>query len=158
MLRCLTYHVIDLVVLISGVVRWFLYGSIGVHFFFSSRRRHTRCALVTGVQTCALPISCQTAELVEAMAADTGQPFTHLKVDGGMTANALLMPIQADLIELLVVRPSVIETSCFGAAWAPGVPPGLWHGATLPDRLLGVDRKHGVTGRDVYRRENLEGR
>src|SRR3546814_2802366 len=26
-------------------------------FFFSSRRRHTRCALVTGVQTCALPIS-----------------------------------------------------------------------------------------------------
>src|SRR3546814_5190443 len=29
---------------------------IVVHFFFSSRRRHTRCALVTGVQTCALPI------------------------------------------------------------------------------------------------------
>src|SRR3546814_7137708 len=29
----------------------------GVLFFFSSRRRHTRCALVTGVQTCALPIS-----------------------------------------------------------------------------------------------------
>src|SRR3546814_5767251 len=29
----------------------------GVFFFFSSRRRHTRCALVTGVQTCALPIS-----------------------------------------------------------------------------------------------------
>src|SRR3546814_1467488 len=32
---------------------WFLYLSF---FFFSSRRRHTRCALVTGVQTCALPI------------------------------------------------------------------------------------------------------
>src|SRR3546814_7607589 len=32
---------------------------MGVHFFFSSRRRHTRCALVTGVQTCALPISFQ---------------------------------------------------------------------------------------------------
>src|SRR3546814_16621560 len=31
-------------------------------FFFSSRRRHTRCALVTGVQTCALPISTQTAK------------------------------------------------------------------------------------------------
>src|SRR3546814_14312667 len=28
-------------------------------FFFSSRRRHTRCALVTGVQTCALPITCR---------------------------------------------------------------------------------------------------
>src|SRR3546814_4067492 len=37
----------------------FLVCSRGVHvgFFFSSRRRHTRCALVTGVQTCALPIS-----------------------------------------------------------------------------------------------------
>src|SRR3546814_5397974 len=31
-----------------------------VFFFFSSRRRHTRCALVTGVQTCALPISKET--------------------------------------------------------------------------------------------------
>src|SRR3546814_1436014 len=30
-----------------------------MYFFFSSRRRHTRCALVTGVQTCALPISGQ---------------------------------------------------------------------------------------------------
>src|SRR3546814_7053439 len=38
-------------------------------FFFSSRRRHTRCALVTGVQTCALPIS----ELMAAMADATGR-------------------------------------------------------------------------------------
>src|SRR3546814_17103817 len=34
-----------------------LFLSFSVFFFFSSRRRHTRCALVTGVQTCALPIS-----------------------------------------------------------------------------------------------------
>src|SRR3546814_3327498 len=34
-------------------------------FFFASRRRHTRCALVTGVQTCALPISPSVAELLE---------------------------------------------------------------------------------------------
>src|SRR3546814_9459527 len=33
-------------------------------FFFSSRRRHTRCALVTGVQTCALPISAAHEQLV----------------------------------------------------------------------------------------------
>src|SRR3546814_11871446 len=33
--------------------------------FFSSRRRHTRCALVTGVQTCALPIFCRTVNLLE---------------------------------------------------------------------------------------------
>src|SRR3546814_18097907 len=35
-------------------------------FFFSSRRRHTRCALVTGVQTCALPLSCPTSSPVRA--------------------------------------------------------------------------------------------
>src|SRR3546814_7685123 len=39
------------------VVYVFMYSLfICVYFFFSSRRRHTRCALVTGVQTCALPI------------------------------------------------------------------------------------------------------
>src|SRR3546814_5474774 len=41
-------------------------------FFFSSRRRHTRCALVTGVQTCALPISGDPP--VEAVAAEIDQP------------------------------------------------------------------------------------
>src|SRR3546814_3871779 len=35
-------------------------------FFFSSRRRHTRCALVTGVQTCALPISCSSVVMGSA--------------------------------------------------------------------------------------------
>src|SRR3546814_6266413 len=43
---------------------WLVVGCYGlvVHFFFSSRRRHTRCALVTGVQTCALPICFLKAE------------------------------------------------------------------------------------------------
>src|SRR3546814_11454440 len=40
------------------VVDWFMYILVYGFFFFSSRRRHTRCALVTGVQTCALPIWC----------------------------------------------------------------------------------------------------
>src|SRR3546814_4629478 len=44
---------------------WFLYQCI-VFFFFSSRRRHTRCALVTGVQTCALPISSPVCYAVQA--------------------------------------------------------------------------------------------
>src|SRR3546814_9261138 len=38
-----------------------LFYLVFVVFFFSSRRRHTRCALVTGVQTCALPISAASA-------------------------------------------------------------------------------------------------
>src|SRR3546814_4214081 len=48
---------------------------ICVYFFFSSRRRHTRCALVTGVQTCALPISRGTTERLANLAAP-GPPVT----------------------------------------------------------------------------------
>src|SRR3546814_10300034 len=45
-----------------------------VLFFFSSRRRHTRCALVTGVQTCALPIFIWAAVALLLMAAETMAP------------------------------------------------------------------------------------
>src|SRR3546814_1136479 len=45
----------------------FVFVSFFVLFFFSSRRRHTRCALVTGVQTCALPISCLSDHLRSLM-------------------------------------------------------------------------------------------
>ena len=59
-----------------------------------------------------------TRELVEAMSADSGAQLTALRVDGGMTANDLLMQIQADVLGLPVVRPSVIETTALGAAYA----------------------------------------
>src|SRR3546814_9099253 len=39
-------------------------------FFFSSRRRHTRCALVTGVQTCALPILRAEADMLRGQCGD----------------------------------------------------------------------------------------
>src|SRR3546814_13099872 len=49
-------------------------------FFFTSRRRHTRCALVTGVQTCALPISI--AEDLKFNMARVAEIFLH--IDGGV--------------------------------------------------------------------------
>src|SRR3546814_2150369 len=57
-------------------------------FFFSSRRRHTRCALVTGVQTCALPISCRIEHRrhrrpVRARFAREQRPSEKRKGDGG---------------------------------------------------------------------------
>src|SRR3546814_1710193 len=56
-------------VLRSSLLWWRLFGDcqIAVCLFFSSRRRHTRCALVTGVQTCALPISAPRAPAPEGM-------------------------------------------------------------------------------------------
>jgi glycerol kinase len=71
-------------------------------------------------------VAWQTREVVDAMAADAGAPLTALKVDGGMTANNLLMQIQADLLDAPVVRPAVTETTCLGAAYAAGLAVGFW--------------------------------
>ncbi|MGZ6040018.1 MAG: glycerol kinase GlpK [Phenylobacterium sp.] len=68
----------------------------------------------------------QTREVVDAMIADSGVALTTLKVDGGMTANELLMQFQADVLGVPVVRPVVPETTCLGAAYAAGLAVGFW--------------------------------
>jgi glycerol kinase len=59
---------------------------------------------------------------------DSGTPLTTLKVDGGMTANALLMQFLSDVLAVPVVRPTVAETTCLGAAYAAGLAVGFWNG------------------------------
>jgi glycerol kinase len=68
----------------------------------------------------------QTAEIVEAMAKDSGVTLDSLKVDGGMVANETLMQFQADILGVTVVRPQVAETTALGAAYAAGLATGLW--------------------------------
>jgi glycerol kinase len=68
----------------------------------------------------------QTREVVDAMAADSGRPLASLRVDGGMTANALLMQFQADVLDVPVARPRVTETTSLGAAYAAGLAVGFW--------------------------------
>jgi len=68
----------------------------------------------------------QTREVVEAMVADTGVELEELRVDGGMTANDLLMQLLADALATRVVRPRVAETTCLGAAYAAGLAVGFW--------------------------------
>jgi glycerol kinase len=71
-------------------------------------------------------VAWQTREVVDAMAIDSGQALSLLKVDGGMTANELLMQFQADVLDVPVVRPAVPETTCLGAAYAAGLAVGFW--------------------------------
>jgi glycerol kinase len=68
----------------------------------------------------------QAREVVDAMNADSGVRLTTLKVDGGMTANSLLMQFQADVLDTPVVLPVVSETTCLGAAYAAGLAVGFW--------------------------------
>ena len=68
----------------------------------------------------------QTREVVDAMNADSGVDLVTLKVDGGMTGNDLLMQFLADVLAVPVVRPTVSETTCLGAAYAAGLAVGFW--------------------------------
>jgi glycerol kinase len=68
----------------------------------------------------------QTREVVEAMNADAGIELHTLRVDGGMTANNLLMQFLADVLDVSVVRPIVAETPSLGAAYAAGLAVGFW--------------------------------
>ena len=68
----------------------------------------------------------QTREIADAMKKDSGVEVTTLKVDGGMTANNLLMQTLADVLDAPVVRPMVAETTCLGAAYAAGLATGFW--------------------------------
>ncbi|HEX3511280.1 MAG TPA: glycerol kinase GlpK [Solirubrobacteraceae bacterium] len=66
----------------------------------------------------------QTREVVDAMRQSAHVELPELKVDGGMTANALLMQFQADVLGVPVVRPVVTETTALGAALAAGLATG----------------------------------
>ncbi|TVM19235.1 glycerol kinase [Oceanidesulfovibrio indonesiensis] len=68
----------------------------------------------------------QTKDIVEAMNKDSSVALSRLKVDGGMVANDLLMQLQADVLDVPVIRPKVSETTCLGAAYAAGLAVGFW--------------------------------
>jgi glycerol kinase len=68
----------------------------------------------------------QTRDVLEAMVADSGVDVAEMRVDGGMTANSLLMQFQADLLDVVVVRPEITETTALGAAYAAGLASGFW--------------------------------
>jgi glycerol kinase len=85
-------------------------------------------------------IAFQTADLLEAMEADSGTPLAELRVDGGATANDLLMQFQADLLGCPVVRPRVRETTALGAAYLAGLAVGYWSGREEIGRLWQAER------------------
>ncbi len=72
-------------------------------------------------------IAYQTADVIHAMEADAGISLAELRVDGGATANNLLMQFQADVLGVPVVRPIVKETTALGAAYLAGLAVGYWH-------------------------------
>ena len=68
----------------------------------------------------------QANDVLQAMKADSGIELAALKVDGGASANNLLMQIQADIINAPVNRPCCVETTAMGAAYLAGLAVGYW--------------------------------
>ena len=87
----------------------------------------TRATTKAHIARAALEAICyQTKEVLDAMAADSGASLSEMRVDGGITANALCMQMQADVMQVDVVRPKIIETTALGAAYAAGLAVGFF--------------------------------
>ena len=82
----------------------------------------------------------QTREILDAMRMDSGQALSHLKVDGGMVVNDILMQFQSDLLGVPVIRPRIIETTALGAAYAAGLAVGFWSNTDELKQLWQEDR------------------
>ncbi|MDG1717940.1 MAG: glycerol kinase GlpK [Saprospiraceae bacterium] len=68
----------------------------------------------------------QTVDVIKAMEKDSGIEIKSLHVDGGACNNNYLMQIQSDLLNVLVERPTEVETTALGAAYLAGIQIGVW--------------------------------
>lgn len=71
-------------------------------------------------------VAFQAYDIFDVIEQDSGIPISELKVDGGLTNSMPLMKFQADILGIPVIRPSVIETTALGAAYAAGLSAGVW--------------------------------
>ena len=87
----------------------------------------TRSATKAHLARAALEAICyQSREILVALAAESGVQLKQLRVDGGITNNNLCMQIQADVLQIEIVRPQIVETTALGAAYAAGLAVGYW--------------------------------
>jgi glycerol kinase len=80
------------------------------------------------------------ADLLDVMRQDSGAALGELRVDGGASANNLLMQFQADMLQVPVVRPQVIETTALGAAYLAGLATGFWKNHADVGQAWQIDR------------------
>ena len=85
-------------------------------------------------------IAYQTYDVIAAMEADSGIRLYNLKVDGGASANNLLMQMQSDIIQSTVSRPKCVETTALGAAYLAGLAVGYWSSREDVVRNWAIDR------------------
>jgi len=102
-------------------------------------------------------IAFQVADVLQAMAADSGERLQTLRVDGGAAANDLLLQLQADVLGAPVERPVVAETTALGAAYLAGLTVGYWQGLDDIEANWVLERRFEPSMSDDRRRSMLHG-
>ena len=102
-------------------------------------------------------IAYQSADLMDAMAADCGSRPESLQVDGGASANSFLMQFQADITGIPVVRPRVLETTALGAALLAGLGAGIYSSLEETTKVWQKDLEFTPRMDDATRLLNLKG-
>ena len=95
-------------------------------------------------------IAYQTMDVLKSMEADAGTPIRELRVDGGATANNLLMQFQADILKSRVIRPKITEVTALGSAYLAGLATGFWVGIDEISEQWQVDRNFEPTELENY--------
>ena len=99
----------------------------------------------------------QANDVLQAMKADSGIELASLKVDGGASANNLLMQIQSDIINAPVNRPSCVETTAMGAAYLAGLAVGYWASKEDVIKNWSIDRTFEPSIGEEERAEKIKG-
>lgn len=102
-------------------------------------------------------IAYQTYDVLKAMEADSGIVLKELRVDGGATANNLLMQFQSDILQVPVVRPVVTETTALGAAYLAGLGAGYWSSEEDIRQQWAVDRRFQPVMEEQHAGQLLKG-
>ncbi|MCM2279970.1 MAG: glycerol kinase GlpK [Oligoflexia bacterium] len=101
-------------------------------------------------------IAFQNADVLVAMQKDLGKPLAALNVDGGASANDLLMQFQADVLGLTLHRPKYLETTSLGAVFAAGLGAGLWTDLADIEKTWKKDREFSPSMSAQEREQALE--
>jgi glycerol kinase len=102
-------------------------------------------------------IAYQVRDVLEAMRRDSGLSLPALRVDGGASANNLLMQLQADIIDAPVHRPACVETTALGAAYLAGLAVGYWESKEDVVRNCSMERTFLPAIGEAERQEKLIG-
>lgn len=86
-------------------------------------------------------IAHQVADILELMQRDSGVPINQIRVDGGASANNLLMQFQADISATATLRPRITETTALGAAYLAGLATGVWKNRDEIRTHWAIDRR-----------------